>query len=93
MQPFDPLNENEVNLARKICLMYPSFPKGRYRFISFDLKEPNKEEYSGWKYHQLPVARQVLVSILDNSIQTLIQALVHLEKQEVLYWKLVSYLS
>ncbi|GJQ08219.1 hypothetical protein GpartN1_g10.t1 [Galdieria partita] len=88
--PFDPLSETEISLARKVCLSYPLFPKGRFRFVSFDLKEPSKEEYSHWKHHQFPIVRQASVSILDNTLQTLVQALVNLKKQEIASWKVVE---
>eukprot|EP00871_Galdieria_phlegrea_P001255 jgi/Galph1/212/GphlegSOOS_G4981.1 len=88
--PFDPLNAEEILLAKEICQKYPKFPSSLYRFISIDLKEPEKQAVLTSKENGVnTVAREATACLLDHSNETTFEIQIDLDMGRVKTWKKV----
>lgn len=92
--PFDPLNAEEISRVKQICQEFPKFPTSRYRFISIDLKEPEKHAVLTSKENGVnTVPREAIVCLLDHFNETTFEIQVDLNIGYVKTWKKVLQMS
>lgn len=85
--PLEPLNKDEIAAVVRILKQQQQLGEAD-RFVSVALKEPNKDTVLNFNGNE-PVEREAFVVILNNTNHATYEAVVSLNKQKVVSWKLI----